>query len=60
MKCPYETCHLRTRDEICIYFAETCKIYHSIRRHREEIAEREKRFGEMQAEDIKRVYQQRT
>ena len=57
MKCPYETCHLRTRSEVCLYFAETCKIYYQIKKHREEIAERESRFGETQVEDMRRLYQ---
>ena len=56
MRCPYESCHLRARSDLCLYFAETCKIYHNIKKQREDIAERERRFGEMQPEDIRRVY----
>jgi len=58
MNCPYETCHLRKRDDLCLYFAETCKIYYHIKKNREDIAERESRFGEIQYEDIKRIYRQ--
>ena len=56
MNCPYQTCSQRKRDDLCMHFAETCKIYYHIKKNREDIAEREARFGEVQVEDMKRVY----
>lgn len=59
MRCPYINCRLRTKEDLCELTAEHCKMYNIHRRNEQELKEIEMRFGEVQAEDIRRIYTER-
>ena len=56
MNHPYLNCRIRVNEDLCNLKAEFCKSIHRRNVYEEQIREIESRFGEMQEEDIKRVY----
>lgn len=56
MKCEYINCRLRANEDLCNLRAELCRMYSLRKRNEAQIREIEARFGEIQPEDIKRVY----